>query len=115
VAVESVERWPALGRHELAGVWLGIWVDLGRAPRTIDAYARGLAQYLEMCERLRIDPLTASREHVALFVRELTRRSGRLGANVVSIDSGSGLANATIQQRLVPVRLLSPAMRKGPP
>lgn len=25
--------------------------------------------------------------------------------NVVSIDSGSGLANATIQQRLVPVRL----------
>lgn len=94
-----------LGRHELAGLWLRIWVDLGRAPRTIDAYARGLAQFLEMCERLRVDPLTASREHVALFVRELTRRSGRLGANVVSIDSGSGLANATIQQRLVPVRL----------
>jgi integrase/recombinase XerD len=29
----------------------------------------------------------------------------RRSANVVAIDSGTGLANATIQQRLVPVRL----------
>ncbi|WP_406275748.1 tyrosine-type recombinase/integrase [Nocardia sp. NBC_00881] len=38
-------------------------------------------------------------------MRELTERPSRWGANVVSIDSGAGLANATIQQRLVPVRL----------
>jgi integrase len=38
-------------------------------------------------------------------VRELTERPSHRGANVVSLDSGSGLANATIQQRLVPVRL----------
>jgi integrase/recombinase XerD len=31
---------------------------------------------------------------------------GRRGANVVFIDSGAGLSNATLQQRLVPVRLL---------
>ncbi len=103
--MELVERWPVLGRHELAGLWLGIWVDLGRSPRTIDAYARGLAGYLQMCEQVGVDPLTASRAHVAVYVRELTRRPGRLGVNVVSIESGSGLANATIQQRLVPVRL----------
>jgi len=42
---------------------------------------------------------------VAVFVRELTTRPSRRGPNVVSIDSGSGLSNATIQQRLVPVRL----------
>jgi len=42
---------------------------------------------------------------VAVFVRELTSRPSRHGANVVSIDSGAGLSNATIQQRLVPVRL----------
>jgi integrase len=89
----------------LAGVWLRIWVDLGRAPRTVDAYARGLAEYLAMCERVGVDPVTANRAHVAVYVRELTRRPGRLGANVVSIESGSGLANATVQQRLVPVRL----------
>ncbi|MFF2110707.1 hypothetical protein [Rhodococcus koreensis] len=52
-----------------------------------------------------VDPLTASRAHVGVYVRELTDRPSRRGANVVAIDSGCGLANATIQQRLVSVRL----------
>lgn len=99
------EKWPVLGRHERAAGWLRVWLDLGRAPRTIDAYARGLAEYLRMCEREGVDPVTASRAHVAAYVRELTERPSGRGVNVVSIDSGFGLANATIQQRLVPVRL----------
>ena len=104
-AVELEEKWPVLGRYDAAAGWLRIWTDLGRAPRTIDAYARGLAEYLQVCEREGADPATANRAHVAVFVRELTSRSSRHGANVVSIDSGAGLSNATIQQRLVPVRL----------
>lgn len=104
-AVVLEEKWPVLGRHERAAEWLQAWRDLGRAPRTIDAYARGLAEYLELCERENVDPLAANRSHIAVYVRELTSRPSRRGANVVSIDSGSGLANATIQQRLVPVRL----------
>jgi integrase len=40
-----------------------------------------------------------------VFVRELTSRPSRRGPNVISLDSGAGLSNATIQQRLVPVRL----------
>ena len=79
-----------LGRHDAAAGWLRIWTDLGRAPRTIDAYARGLAEYLEVCEREGVDPVTANRAHVAVFVRELTSRPSRRGANVVSIDSGPG-------------------------
>ncbi len=73
--------------------------------RTIDAYARGLAEYLLMCEREHVDPVAANRAHIAVYVRELTSRPHRRGGSVVLIDSGSGLANATIQQRLVPVRL----------
>ena len=99
------EKWPVLGRHERAAVWLHVWADLGRAPRTMDAYARGLAEYLEMRERVGVDPLGADRAHIASYVRELAERPSRLGANVVSIDSGAGLANATLQQRMVPVRL----------
>ncbi|MFJ3644207.1 hypothetical protein ACIPRD_31310 [Streptomyces sp. NPDC090108] len=111
------EKWPVLGRHEQAA--LQIWTDLGRAPRTIDAYARGLAEYLVMCEREDVDPVTANRAHIAVYVKELTSRPHRRGANVVAIDSGSGLANATIQQRLVPVRLFYDrsrhlAVRPGP-
>ena len=99
------EKWPVLGRCERAAEWLQIWSDLGRAPRTIDAYGRGLAEYLQVCERDGIDPLTANRSQVAAFVRELTSRPSRRGPNVVALDSGVGLANATLQQRLVPVRL----------
>lgn len=105
VSMEIMEKWPVLGRHERAAEWLRVWADLGRAPRTIDAYARGLAEYLQVCEREGFDPLRANRSQVALFVRELTSRSSRRGANVVALDSGAGLANATLQQRLVPVRL----------
>ena len=75
--VEFGEKWPVLGRHELASAWLRIWTDLGRAPRTIDAYARGLAEYLEVCEREGVDPATANRAHVAVFVRELTSRPSK--------------------------------------
>lgn len=103
--MDIVEKWPVLARHELAAQWLTVWTDLGRAARTIDAYARGLAEYLEVCERDGIDPTSANRAHVAAFVKELTSRPSRHGANVVTLDSGAGLANATLQQRLVPVRL----------
>ena len=90
------EKWPVLARHERAAEWLRVWTDLGRAARTIDAYARGLAEFLEVCEGAGVDPVTASRADVAVFVRVLTSRPGRHGSNVVSIDSGTGLANATL-------------------
>lgn len=60
------EKWPVLARHEQAMAWLTIWADLGRAPRTIDAYGRGLAEYLLMCEREGVDPVTANRAHIAV-------------------------------------------------
>lgn len=99
------EKWPVLARHARAAEWLQVWADLGRAPRTIDAYARGLAEFLLVCEREGIDPVAASRAQVAVFVRELRTRPSRRGANIVALDSGSGLSNATLQQWLVPVRL----------
>src|SRR6185295_10709442 len=58
------EKWPVLGRHERAVVWLRVWADLGRAPRTMDDYGRA-AEYLEMCERVGVDPLGADRAHIA--------------------------------------------------
>jgi hypothetical protein len=33
------QKWPVLSRHERAAGWLRVWMDLGRVPRTIDAYA----------------------------------------------------------------------------
>jgi hypothetical protein len=84
------ERWPVFGGHEQAATWLQIWTDLGRAPRTIDAYARGLAEYLLVCEREGVDPVTANRAHVAVFVRELTSRPRCCGAPRPGGPAGPG-------------------------
>ena len=64
-----------------------------------------MAEFLQVCERDGIDPLDANRAQIAGFVRELTCRPSRGGGNVVALDSGVGVANATLQQRLVAVRL----------
>jgi integrase/recombinase XerD len=98
------ERWPVLARHERATQWLTIWADLGHSPRTIDAYARALTDYLECCERQGIDPLTAGRGQIAVYLRELMSRPSR-NRSAILTNSAVGLANATLQQRLVAVRL----------
>jgi site-specific recombinase XerD len=102
---ELLTRWPELSAHEDAAGWLRSQSDLGLAPRTIDAYARGLADYLAVCVRDHVDVVSASRADIARYVRDLRERPSRRGRNIVAIDSGGGLANATLQQRLVAVRL----------
>ena len=88
-----------------ATAWLRMQADLQLAPRTLDAYGRAVADYLALCERENIDPVAASRADVARYVRDLASRPNPRGDNIVAIDSGAGLANATLQQRLVAVRL----------
>ncbi len=55
MAVEKVgpsECWPVLTTCPEALTWLEIQANLGLAPRTIEAYARGLADYFAVCKRL---------------------------------------------------------------
>lgn len=102
----GVDHWRSeLRAQPEALAWLQMQVDRGLAPRTIDAYGRGLADYLTVCKRTNVDLVTATRADVARYVRDLGSRPHSRGSNVVAIDSGTGLANATIQQRLVAVRL----------
>jgi integrase/recombinase XerD len=98
-------RWPELASCPLAGRWLVLQADLGRSPRTVDAYARALVDYLRFCERRGLEAAVVGRGEIAAYVSDLRERPGRRGANVVAIDSGAGLANATLQLRITVVRL----------
>jgi site-specific recombinase XerD len=98
-------RWPVLAYCPEGLAWLRVQADLGLAPRTLEAYSRGLADYLTVCTREGIEPLGAGRAEVARYVRDLAQRPHPRDATIVSLDSGVGLANATLQQRLVIVRL----------
>jgi integrase/recombinase XerD len=103
--VGIVERWPALGSCPLAVRWLELQRDLGRSPRTIEAYARSLVDYLGFCDRHGVDAVGAGRAEIARYVRDLRERPGRRGANVIAISSGAGLSTATLQLRVTVVRL----------
>jgi integrase/recombinase XerD len=98
-------RWPELERWPVASRWLLLQRDLGRSPRTVEAYARSLLDFLRFCERREVDVVDAGRADIAGYVRNLRERPGRRGANVIVIDSGAGLANATLQLRVTVVRL----------
>ena len=102
---ELVERWRSLTSCPESVRWLVLQRDLGRSPRTVAAYARSLVDYLAYCERSGVDVLAAGRAEIAGYVRDLRERPGRHGENVVALDSGVGLANATLQLRVTVLRL----------
>jgi integrase len=99
------ERYPLVAAAAHARAWLTLQADLGLAPNTVEAYGRALQDYLAVCARLEVVPVAASRAHVAAYVRDLTARPHPRAANVRVLDSGVGLANATLQLKLTAVRL----------
>src|SRR2546421_10606826 len=96
------EKWPVLVRRQRAAEWLRVWTDLGRAARTVDAYARGLAEFLEVCEDAGMDPVRASRADVAVFGRVLTSRPGRRGPHGGASASGAGVGDGGWPERRGP-------------
>lgn len=99
------DRYPAVAQQPLARRWLETQVLLSLASNTVDAYARALQDFLTYCERSGIHAPDASRDEIARYVGDLRRRPSRYGSGIVHLDSGVGLANATLQQRLTAVRL----------
>ncbi len=99
------ERFPRIAAADRAKTWLLIRQNVGLAPNTILAYARALEGYLDFTATHHIAIDRASREHVALYVHDLLSRPSPRGTAVRRLDSGVGLANATLQQHLVAVRL----------
>ncbi len=99
------ERYPRLAESDLGCRWLTMQANLGLAPNTIDAYGRALEDYLNFSHRHATNVVSATRDHIAAYVRYLASRPNRRGSNVVVLDSGAGLANATLQQRLTAARL----------
>ena len=99
------ERYPNVACNEMPRTWLQIGANLGLASNTIGAYGRALEDYLAFSAAQSADILIANREHISAYVHHLVARRNPKPPNVVLLDSGIGLANATLQQRLTAVRL----------
>ena len=92
-------RYPFVSAEPQARPWLGLIDNLGRSPANLDAYGRGLNQYLAFCRACDVIATDATLEHVSLFVRYLR---GELAG---SLPLRSAVSNATLQQRFTAVRL----------
>jgi integrase/recombinase XerD len=99
------KRYPLVSQSIYGQKWLTIQSHLGLSSHTIDAYGRALEDYLTFSHHRQVAVETATKEHIALFVHDLTSRTHPGGRTLRVLDSGAGLANATLQQRLVAVRL----------
>ena len=99
------DRFPRVESNPDGKQWLEIQRMLGLARNTVEAYGRGLEDFLRWCESAETVARSASRADVAGYVGDLRDRPGPRGKGVVALDSGGGLSNATMQQRLTAVRL----------
>jgi integrase/recombinase XerD len=101
----SFERLPLIQRNENARAWLKIQGDLGLARNTLEAYARAIEEYLRFSQQCKVTPDQALRDHIAAYVCNLTSRTRTHTGKIQSTGCGTGLANPTIHQRLIAVRL----------
>ena len=98
-------RYPLVAKDNLARQWVGAEVLMGLASNTVDAYARGVEDFLGFCEQAGVEPLGASKADLSRYVGDLRRRPGPQGDGMVLLESGAGLSTATMRQRMTAVRL----------
>jgi integrase/recombinase XerD len=98
------EKFPLLGGHEHGRRWLQFMANIGRAPNTVTAHGRAVEDHLRFCALAGADPLTIRADVVAAWIGDLHERPNPRAPVLVHLDSGAGLANATIQLYVVAVR-----------
>src|SRR5258708_2948950 len=98
-------RYPLVAENDLGRRWLQIQCDLGLARNTVEAYGRGLEEYLRFVRALGIAPTDAGGEKIAAYVRSLRLRPGATRGKGISIGCKPVLSNATLQQRLTVIRV----------
>ena len=81
-----------LMKYPLLAEWLELLGNLGRAPATLDAYARGVSHFLAHCEAASVAAEAATLADLSVYVRTLSEGTGRI-------------ANASLHQRLSAIRL----------
>jgi integrase/recombinase XerD len=101
---EVMGRFPLVAGDEYARRWLTFIANIGRAPNTVEAYGRAVNEHLAFCAANGAAPAMAGLEVVGAWVGELSSRPSLRSVKLVHLDSGVGLSNATIQQRIVAVR-----------
>ena len=95
------EHYPHVGGNEVARAWLVLESNLGLAANTLDAYGRGLEEYIAFSAGKDTAVVTATRDHIAAYIRYLTTRPSRRAPNAVD----------STPAQVSPMRLCSKGLR----
>ena len=98
------EHYPLVAQHASVQRWLLI-ESVALATRTVDAYGRALHDYLTFCMDHAVDPEAATREQIALYLRNLQERPRQRERPGIRPGPTPGLASSTIHPRITAVRL----------
>ncbi|HKR60627.1 MAG TPA: tyrosine-type recombinase/integrase [Pyrinomonadaceae bacterium] len=99
------DRFPLIAQSLSARAWLTIQANLRLASNTVDAYGRSLEDFFAFSAAHSVSPSTATREHMALYVHDLSVRPVKRKTKSVVPDPVAYLSNATMQLRLTAIRL----------
>jgi site-specific recombinase XerD len=103
---ESVwKRFPVVAAEHDARRWIENCIVFGLANNTVIAYARAVEGFLVFCQKRSLEVRSTTRDSIAQYLGELRSQPRHEGADVVRIDSGARLSNATLQLRITAVRL----------
>ena len=97
--------YPLVACDQPARTWLIMQANLQLRPKTLDAYGRSLNDYLGFCTKIQTRPEIITREQFTCYVQDLATRPNPKGAKILSMKSGRGLSNSTLQQRITVARL----------
>ncbi len=98
------DKHPLIAAHAHAKEWMKWQSNRGLAPNTLEAYGRGLEGYLRFLVGKDVEAEGATRLHVAAYIRELLLPKDPAVSSITR-DSGTPIANATLQQRTTVLRL----------
>lgn len=98
-------RYPTVADEPTARAWLTMQAGRNLARHTVETYGRSMEDFLRFTAREGVRAAHATREHLAAYARGLLTRPNPRQPKVVHLDSGAGLANATILLRLAVIRL----------
>lgn len=89
--ISIIPSLPYLFAEPTALSWISLQENLLRAPNTVEAYARGLNNWLEFCANNNFSFLDINRQIIALYIRYL--------------NSVHRVANSTLRHRITIIRL----------
>jgi len=98
-------QYPTVAEDPAARAWLAMQAGRNLARHTVETYGRSMEDFLRFTAREGVQAEQATREHLVGYVRDLLARTNPRQPNVVHLESGAGLSNATVLLRLSVVRL----------